>query len=87
MWRIDAPGLAPSLWLGNTAAVAAEYYLQVTEADSISAAQIPAQSGVERVCQERSAVPAEMQKALDAKGFLLKSIPVNYPQGESKQTT
>jgi integrase len=39
-------------WLGNTAAVAAEHYLQVTEAHYEQAAQIPAQSGTERVCQQ-----------------------------------
>ena len=73
-------------WLGNTAAVAAEHYLQVTEDHFASAAQIPAQSGAERGCQEKTAIPAEMRKALADKGFHRKSIPVNtydYPQGDS----
>src|SRR5262249_45065918 len=73
-------------WLGNTAAVAAEHYLQVTEDHFQSAAQIPAQSATETGCQEKTALPAEMQKAVAGNGFLLKSIPVNtynYPQGDS----
>ena len=66
--------------------MAAEHYLQVTEVHFASAAQIPAQSGAERGCQEKTAIPAEMRKALADKGFHRKSIPVNtydYPQGDS----
>jgi integrase len=73
-------------WLGNTAAVAAEHYLQVTEEDFISAAQIPAQSAAETACQREAAFPAEKEKALAGKGFFLTSISVNasdYPQGDS----
>jgi hypothetical protein len=73
-------------WLGNTAAVAAEHYLQVTEDHFASAAQIPAQSGTDRAGQRESALPGGNEKALVFKGFHLKSILVNtydYPQGDS----
>jgi integrase len=63
-------------WLGNTAAVAAEHYLQVTEEHFISAAQIPAQSAAETACQPVTGAPGEMTKALAGKGLHLTSIPV-----------
>jgi integrase len=73
-------------WLGNTAAVAAEHYLQVTEAHYEQAAQIPAQSAAGRVCQRETAFPAENRNVADANDLHLKSIPVktyDYPQGDS----
>ncbi len=73
-------------WLGNSTAIANEHYLQVTENHYESAAQIPAQSGTERRCQQETGLPAEKEKALVFKGFHLKSIPdntYNYPQGDS----
>jgi integrase len=73
-------------WLGNTAAVAAEHYLQVTETHYKQAAQIPAQSGTERTCQREAAVPVEKPNVPPDKGFHLMSIPVktyDYPQGDS----
>jgi integrase len=72
-------------WLGNTAAVAAEHYLQVTEAHYEQAAQIPAQSGAERACQQETAVPAEQPNVRRGKEMQLRSIGVSttdYPQGE-----
>lgn len=73
-------------WLGNSAAIANEHYLQVTEDHYASAAQNAAQSTAERGCQRGTAVPGEKEKALADKGFYLKSIAVNtydYPQGDS----
>ncbi len=51
-------------WLGNSARVAGEHYLQVTEAHFQWAAQIPAQSAAERACQAKTAVPAGFQEVL-----------------------
>jgi len=75
-------------WLGNTAAVAAEHYLQVTEAHYEQAAQISAQSGTERACQAETGKPAESRKVCAVNRLRLypKSISVNtydYPQGDS----
>ena len=77
-------------WLGNTAAVAAEHYLQVTEDHYRSAAQNPAQSEAERACQRETGKPADFRNVLAAKDFDVKSIKVNtynYPQGDSKHPT
>src|SRR4029450_1282855 len=56
-------------WLGNSAAVAKEHYLQVTEAHYQQAAQIPAQSGAERGCQQGTAVCAGSENAHGGKGL------------------
>src|SRR5262249_40464370 len=72
--------------LGNSAAVAAEHYLQVTEAHYESAAQNPAQSGAERGCQEGTGGAGESQNVPDFKRRHLESILVttyDYPQGDS----
>lgn len=73
-------------WLGNTAAIAAEHYLQVTEAHYKQAAQIPAQSAAERACQRETAFPPDMPNVRSDKDLHVKSIPdktYDYPQGDS----
>lgn len=45
-------------WLGNSARIAGEHYLQVTEAHYQQAAQIPAQSAAEGGCQGETGFPA-----------------------------
>jgi len=63
-------------WIGNTAAVAAKHYLQVTEGDFTRAAEGGAQSGA--LAAQKAAQPAstdicqhgqETDKALAVKGF------------------
>lgn len=76
--------------LGNTPEVADDHYLQVTEDHYETAAQIPAQSAAERVCQRETAFPAERRKVTGANDLHLSSIHIktyDYPQGDSKQTT
>jgi len=73
-------------WLGNTAAVAAEHYLQGTEAHYRQAAQIPAQSATDGACQRETGFPAESRNVVPVNHLDLKSIPVStydYPQGDS----
>ncbi len=48
-------------WLGNSAAIAKEHYLQVTEAHYQRAAQIPAPSAAERACQRETALAVEIE--------------------------
>jgi integrase len=77
-------------WLGNTAAVAAEHYLQVTEAHYEQAAQIAAQSGTHKGCQRETAFSVETRNVLEDKDLHLKSIPVktyDYPQGVSDSSS
>src|SRR5262249_44421107 len=59
-------------WLGNTAAVAAEHYLQVTEEHYRCAAQNPAQSAAERACQRKTGEPTDFPKVLSDKHFDVK---------------
>jgi integrase len=73
-------------WLGNSAAVAGEHYLQVTDAHFEKAAQNPAQSASETACQPMNAIPADPLKVASGLDCDVKSIPVNtynYPQQES----
>jgi hypothetical protein len=73
-------------WLGNSAAVAKEHYLQVTEAHYVQAAQIPAQSGADRACQGGTAFRAENDKAHGGKGlqpWASRDNQTDYPQGDS----
>jgi integrase len=73
-------------WLGNSAAIAREHYLQVTESHYEQAAQKAAQSGAERACQGRTAEPAENEKAHESKGlqsWASADNPTYYPDQES----
>jgi integrase len=82
----DTPEQVVCAWLGNTPAVADEHYLQVMEDHYEKAAQIPAQSAAERVCQQETAVPAEIPNVRSDKDLHVKSIPdktYDYPQGDS----
>ena len=63
-------------WLGNSARVANEHYLQVTEAHYEQGAHIPAQSAAERGCQRETAEPAENRNVREVKGLHLTSISV-----------
>jgi integrase len=49
-------------WIGNSARIAGEHYLQVTEAHYEQAAQIPAQSVAERDCQQKTGLPARNEE-------------------------
>jgi integrase len=77
-------------WLGNSTAIAAEHYLQVTEDHYRSAAHIPAQSAANGGCQKMTADLDEMQKALENQSFCNRGQLVSqgdnvrvYPQGDS----
>lgn len=73
-------------WLGNSAAVAKEHYLQVTEAHYEQAAQKAAQSAAKQACQGATALPLENEKVRDFNGIHLMSLPVktyDYPRQES----
>jgi integrase len=51
-------------WLGNSARIAGEHYLQVTEAHYEQAAQIPAQPVAERDCQQKTGLPVGNEESL-----------------------
>jgi hypothetical protein len=72
-------------WLGNTAAVSAEHYLQVTDAH-FEAALCAAQSGTERGCQQETAIPPGIRNVREDNDMHLSSISAktyDYPQGDS----
>jgi hypothetical protein len=73
-------------WIGNKLAVAAEHYLQVTEAHYEQAVQKAVQLAAESGCQEVTGEPGEEQNVSESKG--LHAIPIaiktyDYPQGDS----
>lgn len=74
-------------WIGNSAAVAREHYLQVTDDHYASAAQNPAQSASDRVCQTLTGQTPDCPKVAPDIDLHLSSIPVSsydYPQGETR---
>ena len=73
-------------WLGNSAAIAKEHYLQVTEMHYEEAAQNPAQSAPKQACQWGAALPAENRNVRPVNDLHLTPItayPSDYPQGDS----
>src|SRR5262249_30527457 len=61
-------------WLGNSARIAGEHYLQVTEAHYEQAAQKAAQSATETGCQGRTAAPGRNEESPQWQGVATAGI-------------
>jgi integrase len=59
-------------WLGNSARIAGEHYLQVTETHYVQAAQIPAQSAANKDCQPKTGLPARKEESPCCQGLASK---------------
>jgi hypothetical protein len=74
-------------WIGATVAVAAEHYLQVTEAHDEQAARIPAESA-DRGCLGGTANPAEtpkIRRGTELQRMAIADKTSDYPQGNSNE--
>jgi len=66
---MSEPIHAVCAWLGNSARVAGEHYLQVTEVHHEQAAQIPAQATAGRGCQRQTGFLAEKEESPSGQGL------------------